>query len=579
MMLVAAGLIAAFSGPQRALANGTTRQLTFYEIHNKETTTVVFKKNGKFIPAGLKKFNWVFRDWRRNTPTKMDPKLIDLIWEIHTELGSKKPVYIISGYRSAKTNAMLRRRGGGQAKKSQHILGKAADVHFPDIPLKKLRYSALVRERGGVGYYPTSAIPFVHIDTGRPRHWPNMPRYELALLFPKGRTKHRPRSGGPIRPKDVRIAKTRYKKMAVRIAKFHEFRKSVGTARRRTLVASAAPSPAPARRPRRRRIALAAPTPAPAPAQPLPRGQTKAIGKDDRKALSMRIAALAPPRNQFASAGRLTAPRLARRPNIDRSSQLTKRKAPPRNLDRDGMAKLSKAALNVPNPWAPTLLRRPKLIARGPAAPASGAGQGAAAHPPLGQRPARQPPTTVSAPEPVLASLGPTLRNQIDSGRGRDGANTGWQPQTNAAKRLPRQLPSGATPGIDDAIRADSGWGNGWVVAPAFDDEHPEELSYRPFPIVPLLTASASADDPALARLSHPDAARTLELLDEADSIPAMQFLPRRQRAQAMWTQQFSGSAVSLNSLYGPVAPAASDRNGPGNGGLNRRRVATTRGG
>ena len=63
---------------------------------------------------------------------------------------------------------------------------------FPDVPLRKLRYSALIRERGGVGYYPTSAIPFVHVDTDRVRAWPRLPRYELALLFPSGRTQHVP---------------------------------------------------------------------------------------------------------------------------------------------------------------------------------------------------------------------------------------------------------------------------------------------------------------------------------------------------------------------------------------------------
>ena len=77
--------------------------------------------------------------------------------------------YVISGYRSRDTNEMLRRTVGGQASQSRHILGKAADVHFPDVPLRMLRYSALIRERGGVGYYPTS--DFVHVDVGRVRTW------------------------------------------------------------------------------------------------------------------------------------------------------------------------------------------------------------------------------------------------------------------------------------------------------------------------------------------------------------------------------------------------------------------------
>lgn len=193
-------------------AHAEERHLEFYNINNKETISITFKRDGKFIPEALKKLNHFMRDWRRDAPTKMDPELFDIIWEIHRELGSKKPVHLISGYRSPKTNAMLRRTRGGQAKKSRHMLGLAADIHFPDVSIKELRNSALIRERGGVGYYPTSAIPFVHVDTGRVRHWPRLPRQELAILFPKGKSKHVPSDGKPLRKKDFSIALARLKK-------------------------------------------------------------------------------------------------------------------------------------------------------------------------------------------------------------------------------------------------------------------------------------------------------------------------------------------------------------------------------
>ena len=90
---------------------------------------------------------------------------------------------------------MLRNTVGGQASESRHITGQAADVQFPDVALKQMRYAAMVREKGGVGYYPTSATPFVHVDTDRVRAWPRLPRFELALLFPNGRTStSRPRA-------------------------------------------------------------------------------------------------------------------------------------------------------------------------------------------------------------------------------------------------------------------------------------------------------------------------------------------------------------------------------------------------
>ena len=189
-----------------AHADDQTRTLTFYNIHTKETKTITYKRDGAFDPDGMKEINHIMRDWRRDESTKMDPALIDTIWEIYQEVGSEKPIHLISGYRSKKTNERLRRRRGGQARRSQHILGKAADIHFPDVDVKRLRNSALVREIGGVGYYPKSGIPFVHVDTGRVRHWPRLPRQELALLFPNGKTKHVPRDGRPITPRDSRIA-------------------------------------------------------------------------------------------------------------------------------------------------------------------------------------------------------------------------------------------------------------------------------------------------------------------------------------------------------------------------------------
>jgi uncharacterized protein YcbK (DUF882 family) len=207
-MLGAGVLLAAIAAvvAPKAVASGKTRTLSLYEIHTKESLTVTYKRDGKYDEEALKKLNHFMRDWRAEEATDMDRELIDLIWFLHQHLGSQEPIHLISGYRSAKTNAKLRRRGGGQAKKSQHILGKAADIHFPDVPVKRLRSSALIQEVGGVGYYPTSGVPFVHVDTGRVRMWPRMPRLELAALFPSGKTKYLPRDGRPITKNDYQQA-------------------------------------------------------------------------------------------------------------------------------------------------------------------------------------------------------------------------------------------------------------------------------------------------------------------------------------------------------------------------------------
>jgi hypothetical protein len=83
----------------------------------------------------------------------------------------------------------------------------------------------------------------------------------------------------------------------------------------------------------------------------------------------------------------------------------------------------------------------------------------------------------------------------------------------------------------------------------AYDEEHPEELSYRPFPIAPFLTTTASVDDPVLARMVHPDLSRTIEMLDQAGSVPPMRLRPGSQMAQLLWAQQFKGEAINLSSL------------------------------
>lgn len=185
-----------------ANANATARTLRLYNIHTKEHLTVTYKVNDRFVPSAMDKLNRFMGDWRAKDHTKMDPELIDLIWQIYTQLGATEPIHLISGYRSKKTNDKMRARGGGQAKFSQHIVGKAADIHIPDIPVKKLRNLALIQEFGGVGYYPNSGIPFVHVDTGRVRMWPRIPQMELAALFPDGDTDYIPSNGRRITKAD-----------------------------------------------------------------------------------------------------------------------------------------------------------------------------------------------------------------------------------------------------------------------------------------------------------------------------------------------------------------------------------------
>lgn len=169
-----------------AVSAGETRTLSMYQVHTGEKITVTYMVDGKYVPSAMKKLNYFLRDWRRNEVTTIDPRTIDLVWELHADLGSKQPVNIVSGYRSSKTNSFLKRSGRNVAKKSQHIRGKAIDIFFPDVPTIKIRNSALVRQVGGVGYYRSAGGPtgFLHVDSGRVRQWgPGISSREMAKIF------------------------------------------------------------------------------------------------------------------------------------------------------------------------------------------------------------------------------------------------------------------------------------------------------------------------------------------------------------------------------------------------------------
>ena len=179
-------------------ARAETRTLKLYFIHTKEKAEITFKRNGRYDQAGLRKINNFLRDWRRNEPTKMDPRLLDAVWETYKVVGARDYIHVVSAYRSPATNSMLRKRSKGVANKSQHMLGKAMDFYIPGVSLKKLRDAGLRAQAGGVGYYPRSGSPFVHMDVGNVRHWPRMSRKELVAVFPNGKTLHVPSDGKPL---------------------------------------------------------------------------------------------------------------------------------------------------------------------------------------------------------------------------------------------------------------------------------------------------------------------------------------------------------------------------------------------
>lgn len=183
------------SGTQDAVANGDTRTIPLYHTHTQESIHITFRRDGRYDSAALDKLNWFLRDWRTDQKTRMDPRLFDAVWEVYRSVGASEPIQVISAYRSPQTNAALRARSRRVSDQSQHMAGKAMDMHIPDISVDRVRAAAMRLQNGGVGYY---AGAFVHIDVGSVRAWPRMSRDQLARLFPDGKTVHLPADGKPL---------------------------------------------------------------------------------------------------------------------------------------------------------------------------------------------------------------------------------------------------------------------------------------------------------------------------------------------------------------------------------------------
>lgn len=167
-LLAAAGL-APLARPAGAQAGGA-RALAFSHTHTGEHLALVYAIGENYLPESLEKLNHFLRDHYTGAIGVLDPELFDLLHRVQRELGNDNPFQVISGYRSPLTNAMLRRtRGGGVARHSLHMDGKAIDLRLAGTALADLRDAAIALRRGGVGYYESEQ--FVHLDTGRFRTW------------------------------------------------------------------------------------------------------------------------------------------------------------------------------------------------------------------------------------------------------------------------------------------------------------------------------------------------------------------------------------------------------------------------
>jgi uncharacterized protein YcbK (DUF882 family) len=168
-LLAASGVIAArYAG--RVEAATESRGLALFNTHTGESLEIDYFADGAYVPAALSQLNHVLRDHRTNEQGVIDPALFDVLHQVAQAAHADPSFEVISGFRSASSNELLRAQGsGGVARNSLHLKGMAIDVRLLGCGCERLSEIGLKLACGGVGYYPKS--DFVHLDTGRVRSW------------------------------------------------------------------------------------------------------------------------------------------------------------------------------------------------------------------------------------------------------------------------------------------------------------------------------------------------------------------------------------------------------------------------
>lgn len=122
---------------------------------------------GAYLPDAMRRIDWLMRDFHCDAVAKIDPRLVDLLHDIRLHLGTRRPVTILSGFRTLETNDELRDEGMPAASHSQHLVARAADISIDGVSVAHLHATAVRLQRGGVGGYDH----YIHVDTGPVRDW------------------------------------------------------------------------------------------------------------------------------------------------------------------------------------------------------------------------------------------------------------------------------------------------------------------------------------------------------------------------------------------------------------------------
>ncbi|MCK0148937.1 DUF882 domain-containing protein [Marivita sp. S6314] len=148
---------------------GDIRRIRMYSGRTGERIDMIYWIEGKYIKDAVREVNHFMRDWRTNDVKSVDLRTVDIMAAAHNLMDATEPYMLLSGYRSPKTNAMLRRRGSGVAKNSLHLKAQAADLRLNSRSVNQMARAAAACKAGGVGRY--SGSNFVHMDCGPVRSW------------------------------------------------------------------------------------------------------------------------------------------------------------------------------------------------------------------------------------------------------------------------------------------------------------------------------------------------------------------------------------------------------------------------
>ncbi|MFD2739253.1 YcbK family protein [Sulfitobacter aestuarii] len=148
---------------------GDVRRIRMYSGRTGERLDMIYWIEGQYIKDAVKEINHFMRDWRTDDVKNIDLRTVDIMAASHNLLDVSEPYMLLSGYRSPKTNAMLRSRSRGVAKNSLHMRGQAADLRLGSRTVHQVAKAAIACRGGGVGRY--SGSNFTHMDCGSVRSW------------------------------------------------------------------------------------------------------------------------------------------------------------------------------------------------------------------------------------------------------------------------------------------------------------------------------------------------------------------------------------------------------------------------